>query len=299
MRQRATRPARYNGRMNTHENKNRRDTLLRWAEERLVGVADSPRREARLLLGRAAGIRTTEMLAFPERDVPGEAAARFREWIDRRSRHEPVAHLIGERGFRGLDLVVTSRTLIPRPDTECLVDAALEPFPEQGIRTVDLGTGTGAIALALAQERPHWSVTATERDDGALHVARRNSERLGLPIRFLQGSWFDALPAGERFTLIVSNPPYVASDDPHLDAGDLPWEPHAALVSGPDGLDDIRHLVRHAPHHLEQGGWLMLEHGHDQGETVRSLFAEAGFSDVETRRDLGGRERVTRGRMDS
>lgn len=284
--------------MNLHPESTRRDTLLRWAEERLVGVADSPRREARLLLGRAAGIGTTELLAFPERDVPDEAAARFREWIDRRARHEPVAHLIGERGFRGLDLAVTSQTLIPRPDTECLVEAALEQLPERGVRAVDLGTGTGAIALALAHERPDWSVTATERDDGALPIARRNGERLGLPIRFLEGSWFDALPAGERFTLIVSNPPYVASADPHLDAGDLPWEPRAALVSGPDGLDDIRHLVHQAPTRLERGGWLMLEHGHDQGEAVRTMFADAGFTNIETCRDLGNRERVTRGRFE-
>lgn len=283
--------------MNDSPESSRRDALLSWAEKQLAGVADSPRREARLLLCRAAGLDTTALLAFKERTVTDTDAARFRDWVERRARHEPVAHLIGERGFRGLDLAVTPATLIPRPDTECLVETALRRLPANSIRAVDLGTGTGAVALALAAERPEWQITATERSEEAMAVARRNSEQLGLPIRLFAGSWFEALPAGERFDLVVSNPPYIAADDPHLNAGDLPWEPRSALASGPDGLDDIRHLVAAAPARLNAGGWLMLEHGYEQARAVQGLFKDAGFNDIQTEKDLGDRDRVTIGRM--
>lgn len=268
--------------------------LLRWAEARLAGVANSPRREARLLLGRSADLGDAGMLAFPERAVPAEAATRFRAWVARRARHEPVAHILGERQFRALTLKVSAATLIPRPDTECLVEAALARLPADGVRAVDLGTGSGAIALALADERPGWTVAATERDAAAVAVAWENRDRLGLPVQLHQGSWFEPL-ADERFDLIVTNPPYVAAGDHHLNAGDLPFEPEHALVSGADGLDAIRHIAATAPAHLHPGGWLMLEHGFDQAGAVRKLLTDNGFEAVTTETDLNKQPRVTLG----
>ncbi len=234
-------------------------------------------------------------------DVLGHEQARnFESLVQRREQGEPVAYLTGRRGFWSLDLEVTPATLIPRPETELLVELALERLPvERTSRIADLGTGSGAIALAIAHERPQSRVIATDASSDALHVAQRNAQRLAIAnVEFRHGEWFAPLQ-GERFDLIASNPPYVAVGDPHLDEGDLRFEPATALSSGSDGLDDIRDIVANAPVHLNDGGWLLLEHGYDQGSAVRALLEHAGFIDVATMRDLEERDRVTLGRLNS
>ena len=212
-----------------------------------------------------------------------------------RAEGEPAAYLLGEKEFFGLSLRVTPDTLIPRPDTETLVHWALEHLPtDQPRRVLDLGTGSGAIALALAHERPQADVTAVDASAGALQVALDNATALGLRLRGRLGSWF-APVAGERFDLIVSNPPYIAEGDPHMTA--LRFEPESALTAGPDGLDDLRHIIEQAPRHLVPGGWLLLEHGFDQANAVMQLLQNRGFTEVSTRFDLGPQARCTGGRF--
>ena len=228
-------------------------------------------------------------------------AARQREFdalLERREAGEPVAYLTGRRGFWTLDLGVTPDTLIPREDTERLVELALERLPVGApVDVADLGTGSGAIALAVARERPRARVVATDRSAAALAVATANAACAGLGnVEFIHGDWFEPL-AGRRFDLIASNPPYIRNDDPHLAEGDLRFEPVTALASGADGLEDIRRIVASAPAHLRPGGWLLLEHGHDQGNAVRALLRAAGLVDVETGTDLEGRDRVGLGRL--
>ena len=230
--------------------------------------------------------------------VDADQAARFRALVARRASGEPVAYLLGYRGFWTLDLRVTPDTLIPRPETELLVEQALERLdPAADVRVADLGTGSGAIALAIATERPRARVVATDRSEAALAVAQGNAVAHGLAgrVAFRQGDWFAPL-AGERFDLVASNPPYIADGDPHLARGDLRHEPASALSSGADGLDAIRLLVAVAPSHLESGGWLLLEHGFDQGPAVRALLDAEGFVEVATVQDLERRDRVSLGR---
>ncbi|MCK6426319.1 MAG: peptide chain release factor N(5)-glutamine methyltransferase [Burkholderiaceae bacterium] len=251
------------------------------------------RHEARLLLAGLLGRPTTWLLAHPEARLEEDETRRWAEGLRRRADGEPMAYLLGERGFHGLTLQVGPAVLDPRPDTETLVDWALELLAHRpaGARVLDLGTGSGAIALAIRHARPDALVSAVDLSEPALAVARSNGERLGLPVRWLQGAWL-APVAGERFDLIVSNPPYIAEGDPHLDA--LRHEPRLALTSGPDGLDAIRHLVAAAPAHLAAGGWLLLEHGHDQADRVAALFtADSIWTQVTHRRDLGGHRRCT------
>lgn len=238
------------------------------------------------------------LIAHDSDTLPSGAALQFDTLVRRRLAGEPVAYLTGRKPFYGLDLAIDARVLDPRDDTETLVDWALalsptEPRPTPW-RFLDLGTGSGAIALALSSHRPDAEVTAIDRSEDALAVATSNSERLGLPIRLLAGDWF-APVKGERFDVIVSNPPYIAESDPHLPA--LAHEPLSALVSGPDGLADIRRLIMEAPGHLAPGGWLLLEHGWDQAESVRSLLSAAGFDEAQSRRDLARIERCSGGRM--
>ncbi len=214
----------------------------------------------------------------------------------RRLAHEPIAYLTGSQAFYGLALQVNPSVLVPRPDTETLVDWALEVLPSSRARLLDLGTGSGAIALAIKSERPDAEVVATDQSPGALDVAQGNAKRLSLAVRFHQGDWFKALAQGEAtFDCIVSNPPYIAENDAHLLA--LRSEPQAALVGGPDGLADLRHIVAHAREHLRTGGWLLLEHGHEQAHMVRALLHEAGFADVASRRDLNTIERCSGGKV--
>jgi release factor glutamine methyltransferase len=261
-------------------------------------AGDGARAEAEILLAHCLGCDRTALWARPETAVPSAVAAACRALALRRTAGEPVAYLVGRRGFWTLELEVTPAVLIPRPETELLVEQALEAFPADApVRLADLGTGSGAIALAVAAERPCWEILATDAAADALAVARRNAARLGLAaVAFRLGDWTQAFRPGERFSVIVSNPPYVAEGDPHLAAGDLPWEPRAALVAGPDGLDAIRRLVAAAPVHLAPGGWLLLEHGADQGAAVRAILAGAGLDAVHTVRDLAGLERVSGGR---
>jgi release factor glutamine methyltransferase len=260
-------------------------------------LPDSPtaRLDAELLLAAALGKPRSYLRTWPEHEPGAEQQAAFAAMLERRRAGEPVAYILGHQGFWSLDLEVAPHTLIPRPDTELLVETALQLAPATPLRVLDLGTGTGAIALALASERGGWQVTGVDRIAEAVELAERNRQRLGLTNAvFRQSSWFDGL-AGERFGLIVSNPPYIAASDRHLGEGDVRFEPLSALVAGADGLDDIRQIVAQAPQYLEAGGWLLLEHGYDQAAAVRGLLAAAGFTSVDSRRDLGGHERISLG----
>lgn len=270
-------------------------SLLRSAE-----LPDSPtaRLDAELLLAAALGKPRSFLHTWPERIVSSEAALTFASYLQRRRTGEPVAYILGQQGFWKLDLEVAPHTLIPRPETEMLVEAALERVPAFApIHVLDLGTGTGAIALALASERQAWQVTAVDRVLEAVALAERNRQRLQLDnAKVLSSHWFSALE-GQRFDLIISNPPYIASEDPHLQSGDVRFEPDSALVGGADGLDDLRMIVAQAPTYLNGEGWLLLEHGYDQGAAVRDLLMGHGFEKIQTRRDLGDHERITFGRL--
>ncbi len=247
------------------------------------------RLDAQLLLAAVLGRPRAWLLAHGE--APVAEAGRFRALAARRAAGEPLAYLLGEKEFHGLALQVTPAVLVPRPDTETLVDWALELLPPGSQAAVlDLGTGSGAVALALARQRPGARLTAVDASAAALAVARGNGERLGLPVRWLASDWFSAL-AGERYGLVVGNPPYIAEGDPHLAA--LRHEPLGALTSGADGLDAIRRIAAAAPAHLAPGAWLLLEHGHDQAEAVRALLAAAGLAEACTRRDLAGQPRCS------
>jgi len=221
----------------------------------------------------------------------------FRALVRRRQAGEPVAYLVGRREFYGLEFRVTPDVLIPRADTETLVDVALEKLGE-GTRpdVLDLGTGSGCIAIAIAHERPAARVTAADVSETALKVARDNAVAIGVDVELVRGAWFEPL-AGCRFDLIVSNPPYVATGDPHLQQGDLRFEPATALASGPDGLADIRIIVAHAPGYLREGGWLLFEHGYDQADVCRDLLCNTGFGEVVSRADIAGLPRVAGGRL--
>ncbi len=273
----------------------RLNACLREAAARLPGP--DARHEAEILLLHALGRDRAWLFAHGDDPLPDMAAPAFEALLVRREAGEPVAYLTGLRGFWTLDLQVTPDTLVPRPETELLVELALARLsPEQPVRVADLGTGSGAIALAIASERPLASVVATDVDPGTLAVASGNARRNGIGnVGFRQGGWYAAID-GERFDVIASNPPYIAEGDPHLRQGDLRFEPPAALSSGADGLEAIREIVAGAPSHLLPQGWLLLEHGWDQGESVRGLMVLAGFVEVATVRDLEGRDRVTLGR---
>lgn len=272
------------------------DDLIQWAVDTIRG--DSPRLDAELLLAEVTGLGRTSFRAWPEREVAAEHATRFRHLVHKRADGSPIAHLLGQQEFWSLPLKVNPSTLIPRPDTECLVEAALAlPVPADA-RVLDLGTGTGAIALALASERPEWRVSACDSVRGAVALATENAAALSLAVTVYLSDWFASLPEGQ-FELIVSNPPYIAEQDRHLSLGDVRFEPRSALVSGPDGLDDIRQIITSSPRWLARHGWLLLEHGYDQGEPVRQLMTDAGFLSVTTGQDYGQRDRYTLGRWES
>lgn len=259
-------------------------------------LPDSPtaRLDLELLLAKVLGKPRSYLLTWPERELEPDQYQAFQELLQRRQQGEPVAYLLQQQGFWSMTLEVAPHTLIPRPDTELLVEVALT-LPLEPLATVlDLGTGSGAIALALALERPQWQVLGVDRIAEAVSLAERNRQALGLDnVRFRSGSWFAPLQADERFSMIVSNPPYIAADDPHLGQGDVRFEPLSALVSGADGLQDIRHISAHAGTHLRAGGWLLLEHGYDQAAAVRAILQGDGFVEVASHRDLAGHERIT------
>jgi release factor glutamine methyltransferase len=269
--------------------------LLQAATQRLH--SDSPALDAEVLLAHALGRPRSYLRAWPERIPDAAAQARFADLLARRIRGEPVAYLTGTREFWSLSLDVTPDTLIPRPDTETLVTLALELIPtDADWRIADLGTGSGAIALALARERPGCRVTATDSSPAALAVAQGNALRHGLEnIEFVAGDWCSALN-GNRFALIVSNPPYIPAGDPHLAQGDVRFEPRGALAAGEAGLDALRDIVRCAAGHLAGPGWLLLEHGYNQGEAISMLLGEAGYRDISDHSDHAGLGRVARAR---
>lgn len=269
-------------------------SLLRNAQ---LPESPSERLDAELLLAAAIGKSRSFLHTWPERIVSSEDAQTYAGYLQRRRAGEPVAYILGQQGFWKLDLEVAPHTLIPRPDTELLVETALELQPASPAKVLDLGTGTGAIALALASDRPAWQVTAVDRIDEAVALAERNRQRLGLVnVQILKSHWFSHL-AGQRFDLILSNPPYIRAQDPHLAEGDVRFEPSSALVAGNDGLEDLRAIAAQAPEHLLPGGWLLLEHGYDQAGDVRALLEANGFTEVTSRKDLGGHERISLGRL--
>lgn len=265
------------------------------AAQRLPG--DEARLEAEVLLLHVLGKPRAWLYAHALDELTPDERDGFDALVRRRADGEPVAYLTGSREFWSLPLRVTPATLIPRADTERLVELALERLPEdRAVDVADLGTGSGAIALAVASERPLARVVATDASEAALAVARDNATRNAIPnVEFARGSWFAAVP-GRRFDLVASNPPYIEAGDAHLEQGDLRFEPRSALAAGEDGLDDIRRIVAAATSHLNTGGWLLLEHGHEQGDAVRVLLVQAGFDEVATWQDLGGRDRVSGGR---
>ncbi|PDO89841.1 peptide chain release factor N(5)-glutamine methyltransferase [Kosakonia sacchari] len=260
-----------------------------------LAASESPRRDAEILLGFVTGKSRTFILAFGETLLDGGQQQQLATLLARRVNGEPVAHLIGVREFWSLPLFVSPATLIPRPDTECLVEQALARLPSSPCRILDLGTGTGAIALALASERPDCNVTAVDLIPDAVALAQRNAAHLNITnIEILQSRWFSALE-GQQFAMIVSNPPYIDEHDPHLAQGDVRFEPLSALVAANNGLADLHTIIDAARQHVLPGGWLLLEHGWQQGADVRAIFEHYGWQHVATCRDYGDNERLTLG----
>ena len=269
--------------------------LLSEAAKNLEQTSDSARLDAELMLAFVLDKPRSYLFSHAEEQPEEERFDIFTGMVHRRAQGEPLAYITGRREFWSMDLVVNRHTLIPRPDTEVLVEQALACLPDSAPRILDLGTGSGAVALALARERPDARVIGTDLLAEILAVARYNASRLEIPnVEFRQGSWFEPV-AGELFDVIVSNPPYVALGDPHLQEEGLPYEPDLALVSGPDGLEAIRELARGGPHHLGPGGSLWIEHGYNQAEAVAAILGAAEFRTIETLVDLAGVPRVTGG----
>ncbi len=275
------------------------DALLARAARRLTESGSaSPRLDAEVLLCHVLGVERTWLYTWGDREAPTFERARFEALVAARAQGWPVAYLTGEREFWGLRLATSPATLIPRPDTETLVEAALARAEAPRGRLLDLGTGTGAIALAFASERPGWAVLGLDLAPEAVALARHNAARLGIAnADFRESDWFSSLDDTERFALIVANPPYIAADDPHLGQGDVRFEPASALVADEDGLADLQHLVSAARGYLEPGGWLLLEHGYAQGAAVRRALESAGYAAVASLTDLGGQERLSLGRL--
>lgn len=271
--------------------------LLSDAASRLGTVSDSPRLDAEVLLCHALDQPRSYLYAWPDRRPQPEQLAHFQHLLQQRLQGTPVAHLTGQREFWSLPLEVSPHTLIPRPETELLVEWILAQYPQpQGVRFADLGTGTGAIAFAVASERPTWEVVAVERSPQALQIAERNRRNLQLDqVELRNGDWCHGL-GKERFDIIASNPPYIAEQDPHLQQGDVRFEPRSALSAGRDGLDDIRRISACARERLLTGGRIIVEHGYDQAAAVKTIFRNDGYRDIELHHDLEGRPRATSAR---
>lgn len=270
--------------------------LLEHASQQLQN-SDSARLDAEVLLGFVLQKSRTQLRTWPEKFVSVAEQEQFLNLVAQRKAGQPVAHLTGEREFWSLPLQVNNSTLIPRPDTETLVAAVLELELPERAQVLDLGTGTGAIALAIKSERHHWQVTAVDKSAAAVALAKDNSGRLQLPIRVLESDWFSAIAAGTQFDLIVSNPPYIDQQDPHLSLGDVRFEPHTALVADACGLADIQAIIELSTSHLKPAGWLAIEHGWQQAEAVRDLFIKKGYKNVSSLADYANVDRVTIGRF--
>lgn len=270
---------------------------LHTASVMLERISSSPRLDAELLLEHVTGLSRSSFRAAPEREVPPEAGWSFQQLVKRRMQGEPVAYIRGQQAFWSLALEVTPDVLIPRPETELLVERALAQLaPDSDAHLADLGTGSGAVALAIASERPSVRIVGTDRSKAALEIAIRNASRLQITnVKFAHGDWLRPL-AGQRFDVIVSNPPYVGETDPDLDPHVRKHEPIAALISGTTGLEALEHIAANASSYLNPAGWLMLEHGWKQGAPVREALVRNGFSHVRSHADLSGNERVTEGR---
>ncbi len=273
------------------------DKALAWAAEQLEG-GESPSVDAKVILANTLGKSQTYLFTWPDKTLDDTEWTRFEVAVAKRKRGEPVAYIIGKRDFWTLSLFTSPDTLIPRPDTEVLVEQVLNwanDHLSHPLSICDLGTGTGAIALALASELPKASVTGVDFQHGAVKLATRNAQANNITnTRFVQSDWFNALN-GQTFDIIVSNPPYIEETSPYLDEGDVRFEPKTALTSGHDGLDDIKHIIDNAPEYLNKGALLAFEHGFDQGTAVNALLVDAGFVDVKTVKDYGDNDRVTLG----
>lgn len=260
-----------------------------------LAAGESPKRDAEVLLSFVTGKARTFLLAFGETMLTDDQARQLDALLIRRISGEPIAYLTGEREFWSLPLTVSPATLIPRPDTECLVEQALLRLPSAPCSILDLGTGSGAIALAIASERADCQVTGVDAQPDAVTLAKHNAERLGITnVRFFLSDWFSSL-SQQHFALIVSNPPYIDADDIHLSQGDVRFEPESALVAAENGLADLRIIIEDAVNHLLPAGWLLLEHGWRQGAAVRQLLQDNGFERIETCRDYGNNDRVSLG----
>lgn len=273
--------------------------IRHWLKQAVATLngGESPKRDAEILLSFVTGKSRSWLIAFDDTVLSDEQLSQLDGLLSRRARGEPVAHLVGEREFWSLPLRVSDATLIPRPDTELLVEQALAHLPASPATLLDLGTGTGAIALALASERPDCQVIGVDRIAEAVELARSNAQRLNLThARFVLSHWFQQL-APQRFDLIVSNPPYIDASDHHLEQGDVRFEPRSALVAADTGLADLRTLIEQSPDWLQPGGWLLLEHGWQQGDAVREQMRQQGYRAVETINDYGGNPRVTLGQF--
>lgn len=276
------------------------DAILRQATGRLKAAGSlSPRIDAEVLLTHVTGYNRTWLYTWGDRECSEQQQAHFETLLALRAQGQPVAYLTGEREFWGLRLMTSPETLIPRPDTETLVEASLQRIKAASGRFLDLGTGTGAIALAFASEMPGWKVLGVDMRPEAVSIATRNASMLSISnAQFIQSDWFSAIDQSDwagKFDIIVSNPPYIAADDPHLEQGDVRFEPRTALVAKADGMADLLHLIMSAKEYLLVGGLLALEHGYHQALPVRAALNEAGYQNVESVQDVGGRERVTLG----
>ncbi|GAB6069436.1 peptide chain release factor N(5)-glutamine methyltransferase [Thiomicrorhabdus hydrogeniphila] len=269
---------------------------LQTAQEKLklAGLVDSPTIDAELLLCEALKVNRTYLFTWPEKNLDANQTQKFNQLLQLRLQGNPIAHILGQREFWGLNLQVTTDTLIPRPDTETLIEAVLDlNFCKTAhCKILDLGTGSGAIALALKSEYPNCDVTAIDQSQPALKVAKQNAQNLGLEVSFLVSNWFSAV-ANQQFQCIVSNPPYIEENDPHLSQGDVRFEPITALTSGSDGLDDIRLIIYQAWSFLETEGWLFIEHGYNQAEAIKQIFTESGYQNITLKHDLSGNPRVS------
>lgn len=270
--------------------------LLMSATEQLTGLTESPRLDAEILLAHSLDKSRTWLITWPDKNLSDTEFTDFETLLKRRKAGEPVAHITGQREFWSLPLSVSKDTLIPRPDTELMVEQILAAYPaDSNITLADLGTGSGAIALALASERPNWKIIATDQSTAALDIAQENASQLKLNnIEFKQGDWFEPL-TGMTFDVIASNPPYIPDQDPHLSQGDVRFEPISALASGSDGLDDIRLICHEAKHHLKHQGMLIIEHGFDQKSEMQEIFTVSGYKSIKQHHDLADNPRLTSG----